>query len=581
MNRVLGNRVLGNRVLRRIGALMLGATLVWASLPQAASADQTSPYESPVSERTPRAPVGASAATHEPTATPRMTHSASETSAATSRLNDFRRRAGLAPVRMVPTPGALLSHAKYVDANINLVGLNVYTEDPSRPMYTAQGAAIAPETEAMSADRGTFSTMVDLFSSDPSSQHFSILDPTVTQVAFASYGQVKMMWFNSGPQTAVDLPIKFPQGERFPLTSMDRDIAPYYTQGCAATSSEWGFPLTWQWSHGRYQRMDVVSSQILVDGAPVPHCVLNQVSGHPEAGQVVLVPTKPLPAGSHVKATIRVNAFNPDNTSSDTLNSTSEFSTAMGTIKGLGDQTGDGIADVLAVAGNGDLLLYKGSLGGRLRNGWAVGRGWDSFRWMGRVPDVTGDGREDLVGVRSDGHMYLYTGVGMGSFQNGRKVGQNWQGLRNLTVMGDMTGDGTPEVVGISANNDLLRYTLTSRGFTGQQKIGQNWGAIAHMTSVGSLNGDNRPDLVAVTRAGLLYRYDMGGAGNVVKTTQIGRGWTGWTAFYSPGDFNRDGLRDLIGRRGDGKLFLYQNNGTGFVSGREVGSNWNGIRLFG
>ncbi|MFI8101402.1 transglycosylase family protein [Streptomyces sp. NPDC086023] len=97
------------------------------------------------------------------------------------------------------------------------------------------------------------------------------------------------------------------------------------------------------------------------------------------------------------------------------------------TVVGVDDVTGDGTADLVAVEkATGDLYRYSGPnfVGGAARV--KVGTNWDSMRGLAGVGDVTGDGKGDLVAVNaSTGNLYRYSGP---SFTGGSavQIGTNW-----------------------------------------------------------------------------------------------------------------------------------------------------------
>lgn len=503
----------------------------------------------------------------------------SEENTGLARINGYRARSGVPAVTLVGAPGAVVNHAKYLNTNINVSGLDPFTEVPSLPGYTATGAAIADQTWPAASVTGTYAQIVDEWLADPESQYFALLDPSITSIAFTRQGSVVLAWVKRGPDLG-GYPIAFPQGQNFSLGTMPMRLSAYYTQGCTAAS--WGFPITFQFDPNIYGDMWVNSVDVRVDGSRMAVCPVNNHLALATQGLVVLIPAKPLSAGSSITATTTATAFHADDSGSTIVTASTTFTMQAAVTTTPGDQTGDRTADILAVTNAGNLMLYKGLRPGTIGHGFQVGRGWNEFTWFSHTGDVNGDGREDMIGRRRDGHLYLYYGRGMGSYSAGRKVGQNWNGLRNLTVVGDMNGDGTPEVIGISATGNLHRYTLMANGFVGATIIGKNWQNIALTTSVGSFNkNDHYADLIAVGTNGNLHAYYVGKGGVIIQAAQIGRGWTGFTALFSPGDLNGDGRPDLVGRNAAGTMYSYQNNLGSWSAARQAGTNWNTIRLFG
>lgn len=503
-------------------------------------------------------------------------------SAALARLNSFRSMAGLPAVGWAPAPQGLLDHARYLALNISDPSLNWYAEEKSNGR-TAAGAAIAPYVESI-ATSASYSSAVDLLMQDPGSQFFGLLDPSVRTISFARHGQVVSIHFPiSTTVPKVTYPLVMPSQGLFPLRTMSGMISPWYTSGCSATSSNWGFPITVQYDPNLYGTTRVTSHSVKVDGRAVSTCVASDTKNLGTLGQIVIIPTSPVPTGSHVAVSVTANLHKLSGTGADTVTKSFEYAT-QGSANNSGDQTGDGVADVLAVDKDGNLRLYKGRAPGHLGHSWQVGHGWGEFTWMSRIADITGDGVPDLVGRRGDGHIYLYTGRSMGFYHSGRQIGRNWNGLRELAVIGDTNGDKLPEIVGIiTAGPDagrLARYTLTSSGITGKTLIGRGWAGVTMVTEIGDFDGNGTGDFLGVNDKGLLYAYYTAN-GVVSRSVQVGRGWNGWTALFSPGDLNKDGRADLMGRNAQGTLYSWEGRNGSLTSARVAGTNWNGIRLFG
>ncbi|MBO1030293.1 hypothetical protein IPV09_02955 [Tessaracoccus sp. SD287] len=573
---------------RRLFRLVTGiglALAMTATLHPTASADDTDPTGRPGQKpATLTARLSAAVSTSDAQSTTRPLDSAasSEETGAVARLNSYRTRAGLGPVRLVGVPGAVVNHAKYINMNLSEPSLDLFTEDPALPGYTEAGAAIAPQTWPAASSIGSYSQIIDQWLADPEAQYFDLLDPATSTIAFTRHEQVVLAWFQKGAVDAVTYPIVFPQGPNFPLTTMPDYLVDYYAQDCDVPTG--GFPISFQFDPAVYDAVWVDRVDVRVDGAPIAVCPLNNAGTLGTPGQVVLVPTIALPQGAHVSASFEGTAWYDRNVSETVAVQASTVFTVQAPVTATpGDQTGDKTADILAVTTTGDLMLYKGRQPGTIGHGFQIGRGWNQFTWFAHTPDVNGDHREDLIGRRADGHLYLYYGQGMGSYTAGKKVGQNWGALRNLTVVGDMNADGTPEVIGIGPEGNLYRYTLTANGFIGASLIGKNWQGIELTASVGSFNATTDPyaDLIAVGTNGRLYAYYTGKNGTFIQAAVIGQGWTGFTALFSPGDLTGDNRPDLIGRNQTGTLYSYQNRSGSWGPARQAGTNWNDIRLFG
>ena len=268
---------------------------------------------------------------------------------------------------------------------------------------------------------------------------------------------------------------------------------------------------------------------------------------------------------------------------------THDFSSALvseplpprGTNFAWGDQSGDGIGDIITVDANGFLTTHFGTAGGLSGAFAKAGGGWQNFTWISHTPDVNGDGIDDLLGLRNDGIMFMYYGQGMGQFGSARIVGTGWGSMAKVVVVGDMNGDGSTEVAAVGSNGNLYRYTMTTEGLKDARHIGKNWLGITTLSSVGDFNGDGTADILATNAAGDLLVYYAGNGGVIIQAAKVGQGWGGFTAMFAPGDLTGDAKVDLVGRRADGSLFLYSNNGNGrWGAAQQIGSDWNDVALF-
>jgi hypothetical protein len=83
------------------------------------------------------------------------------------------------------------------------------------------------------------------------------------------------------------------------------------------------------------------------------------------------------------------------------------------------DWSGDGKGDVLAIDGDGALLMYRGNGAGRFVSPYPrIGSGWGSFTAV-LATDWSGDGRPDLLARKSGGGLLMYRGNAHGGFVTG------------------------------------------------------------------------------------------------------------------------------------------------------------------
>ncbi|MFF0434942.1 FG-GAP-like repeat-containing protein [Streptomyces sp. NPDC004327] len=244
----------------------------------------------------------------------------------------------------------------------------------------------------------------------------------------------------------------------------------------------------------------------------------------------------------------------------------------------VGDLTGDGVPDMIAVeAASGDLYRYSGPnfTGGTSRV--KLGYGWNGMSDIVGVGDLTGDGVADIVAVdASNGNLYRYSGP---NYNGGTKVqiGTNWDSMTKIAAVGDLTGDGKPDLIAVEkATGDLYRYSGPSYGGSSRVKIGTGWNAMSDIVGVGDLTGDGVADLIAVDAAnGNLYRYS-GPNYNGGTKVQIGTNWDAMTHLAGVGDVTGDKVPDLLATEiATGNLYRY--SGPSFAGGAsrvQVGTNW-------
>ncbi|MEU2246482.1 VCBS repeat-containing protein [Streptomyces sp. NPDC019224] len=134
---------------------------------------------------------------------------------------------------------------------------------------------------------------------------------------------------------------------------------------------------------------------------------------------------------------------------------------------GPGDLSGDGAGDILARDTKGNLFLYQGNgKGTALAAKIKVGYGYSSYRHIVGAGDLTGDGRADVAAVAKDGTLYLYEGTGKASapLKARVKIGSGFDIYNKFAAIGDLNGDGKTDLLGVNGYGDLYRYTSTGTG---------------------------------------------------------------------------------------------------------------------
>lgn len=239
------------------------------------------------------------------------------------------------------------------------------------------------------------------------------------------------------------------------------------------------------------------------------------------------------------------------------------------------DYTGDGKADLLVVAGNGDLRLYEGTGTGGFASWTKVVSGWGATRRHITHTDFNGDGKADILAARSDGTLEFYAGNGAGGFAPAVDIGSGWYELLHVTSGADFTGDGKHDVIGVSPAGNLTIYPGNGAGGIGASHLTLSGGwAGFHFIIGGDFNNDGYGDLVAVLDSGDLY-FTPGFPYGLGAWQRVGGGWLEFTAVTGGVDYDGDGRADLLGRTPAGELYFYPGLGNGsFGRNTKVGADW-------
>jgi VCBS repeat-containing protein len=273
-------------------------------------------------------------------------------------------------------------------------------------------------------------------------------------------------------------------------------------------------------------------------------------------------------------------------TSSGSVFANAPFAAGIGAVRDVyyADATGDGhsdlvtrrrdtgVVEVYASDGTAFTLLPGTAAGGA----WAVG--WD-ISYDLYFSDVTGDGRADLIGRAVNGDLNVLPVVGNEfSAAQGGLWSYGWTSGYRIHLA-DVTGDGRSDLIG--------QYLGPTPGLTGDVYVGISSGtrfqAVTRWTYGFSAGYELYPsDVDADGDADLVARYDGPSAlvatGDVLVMRSDGTafGWNGEFAPWTYGwgstydllvrDVNGDGRADLVGRHsGNGEVNVAPSSGAAFV----------------
>ena len=137
-------------------------------------------------------------------------------------------------------------------------------------------------------------------------------------------------------------------------------------------------------------------------------------------------------------------------------------------IVGVSDVNGDGRADLVTVT-NGNAYVYKGGRDGKFTDGVVSFNGTlDSANVNGGnghyivgVSDINGDGRADLVTVAKNGNAYVYKGGKDYKFTDGTVSFDGTLDTANIDGTGhyivgvsDVNGDGKADLISVHSNGN-------------------------------------------------------------------------------------------------------------------------------
>ncbi|PKV82657.1 hypothetical protein [Streptomyces sp. TLI_146] len=195
---------------------------------------------------------------------------------------------------------------------------------------------------------------------------------------------------------------------------------------------------------------------------------------------------------------------------------------------------------LVARDGDGVLWLYQTTQApAPFKSRIRVGGGWQAYNQLTGVGDVSGDGVADLVARDSSGTLWLYQGMKNPAdpFKSRVKVGGGWQAYNQLTGVGDVTDDGLSDTVARDKDGVLWLYQGTknpTNPFKSRVKVGGGWQAYNQLTGVGDVTDDGLSDTVARDKDGVLWLYQ--GTKNPTdpfkSRIRVGGGWNTYNTLF-------------------------------------------------
>ncbi|MFJ8693608.1 FG-GAP repeat domain-containing protein, partial [Streptomyces roseolilacinus] len=256
----------------------------------------------------------------------------------------------------------------------------------------------------------------------------------------------------------------------------------------------------------------------------------------------------------------------------------------------VGDFTGNGTADVLALSPYGTLSFretYDGGTG--TSSPYWSGVGWNIYNKALSVGDVSGDGKVDVLARTPEGELFLYRGTGVGSapLQTRLKVGSGWHVYDQLVGVNDANGDGLGDLYARTPNGDLFFYAGTGTPLTpfkARVKVGTGWNVYNQLSSSDDITDEGGPELFARTTAGAMYFYETDATTGrpTTRYTFAESGWNVVDLIGGAGGNPQTGKSEILGLDRNGTLFTYSSRNNGTLTARyqisDVGG-WAGARV--
>ncbi|MFI6059896.1 FG-GAP repeat domain-containing protein [Streptomyces sp. NPDC051286] len=254
----------------------------------------------------------------------------------------------------------------------------------------------------------------------------------------------------------------------------------------------------------------------------------------------------------------------------------------------VGDQTGDGVADVLTLSPYGSLSFRAGMSAAGTGNVAWTGKGWQIYNKVLSPGDLTGDGRSDLLARTPAGELYLYAATGnttTAPFSARVLIGKGWGTYDQLIGANDVNGDGIADLYGRTVSGDLYFYTGTgskAAPFAERVRVGHGWKIYNQVIGADDLNGDGRGDLLARAVNGDVFVYlATGDGGELATRVASGTGLNVASLLAGAGGNPDFGKNDLLGLDTKGTLWSYWSLNNGTLSPRYKTSDdgsWKGAK---
>lgn len=226
--------------------------------------------------------------------------------------------------------------------------------------------------------------------------------------------------------------------------------------------------------------------------------------------------------------------------------------------------------DIVAIDAKGDLVNFGAK--GVTRK--VIGRGWKGYSNLS-VTDWDGDRVQDVVTLAPDGNLYLYRGNNKGGFNPRIKVLSGLKGSM-VKVVRLVKDNISPQIMVRRPDGSLQIWLINKAGqVNSYYPLGKGYQSFTSMNVVDWDGGTGRDVMFVQTNGDVKILRTVAGQWYVIETPKlIGRGWT--TAKYRQVQANGiTAERSFTTVGGDGTLNLITlNKSGGFNAPKVIGRGW-------
>lgn len=198
--------------------------------------------------------------------------------------------------------------------------------------------------------------------------------------------------------------------------------------------------------------------------------------------------------------------------------------TSATSIADVGDVTGDGRPDVVAMTSKGSLIRLDGTAGSQLAAPVKLASGWQVYREMQAAGDLDGDGNADLLARTLRGTLFVHHGDGRGRFGAGVRAGSVSSSTYPVFAIVHLNGT---ELVGVTKTGTAYAFQYDGVSIGQKRKLTTTWRSAVQLLGIpGSFDTDKHEDIIALTSSGTLV-LQRGYHQRILGARTLATGWSG------------------------------------------------------